>query len=199
MTVLIRDILENVVNKELGIPRAFDEYKVFSAWAKSDLDSIKIKASPDRFFNGVLFLKVKDSAWAQQITMLRPQIISNINRVLGQTLVNDLKVRTGQRDEPEQKESKKRERTCPECSAIHRGSNDTCEVCLRKNKQELELKLCKLIDKNPKLTFSLALKQMPGIKETDYRRAKREILARIADKKRFERRNNGREKISSRW
>jgi hypothetical protein len=194
MIVQIKDILKKVVEEKLGAPRVLEEVRIKDAWGKANPSNIIENATPDKFVGGVLYLGVKNSTWAQQIHLLRGDIISRLNSALGEKLVKDIKVRAGFEKETKKEVKERPIQVCSTCGVEFFGEHTLCAICFRQNRSEREIRLIRLIEKNPKLTYETAKYHVPGINDVDFHRAQRDIIARKSDQEYRERRNSGRKK-----
>lgn len=174
----IKDVIEKLIRAQVMAPRAFEEYRIANAWTAVNPPNISANAQPDKLVGGVLFLNVTNSAWAQQISMMKSDIANKINEALGERVIIDIKLRTGIISEAERETIKERpENKCPVCSASHYGEEAVCNICAREQKQERMSKLYRLVNTDPKMSFKAAKSEAPGITDSEYRRAKSELLA----------------------
>jgi len=194
MAYLLNVLLHNYINKELGMPRALDAYKIENAWAKISSASIAENALPDKLIGGTLYLNVRNSAWAQQVSMMKADILSGLNKELGACVVNDIRTRTGLPEKKEEARGSKARAVCGSCGVEFLGEGENCPICSREKKQGALKMLYRKVNRNPKITFSEAKREIPGINDVDFRRVKRDLNAIMVDKKERERRNRGKEK-----
>jgi len=179
MILQIKDILKKYVDQNLDIPRLSEEIKIASAWGKLGALHPLDQARPEKLVGGTLYLRVRDSAWAQQIHLMMPEILSKLNEELGERAVMDIRLKTGFVTEKNMEEKAEPcTAICGRCSATFPGAGDLCPICSREKSQRDYRKLYRMIDKDPKLTLSAARGEVPGIREVDYRRTKRDVNAR---------------------
>ena len=95
MVVQLKEILDKILEGNQGIPRASWELKISSAWGKVNLSGVAQNSSPDKLVGGVLYINAKNSAWAQQINLLKPEIILKLNALIGEQAVRDIRLKTG--------------------------------------------------------------------------------------------------------
>lgn len=183
MILQLKEVLKKYIDENLGISRLSEELKITSAWGKLGSLSAFEHATPEKLVGGVLYLNVKDSAWAQQIYLMKPDILSRLNETLGEGAVADIRLRTGFA------EGKKGEaagrlltRTCGLCNVGFYGTEEFCPICSREKKQKAFIGLYRLADKNPKLTFSDAKREVPELRDIEFRRIKRDVNARKREK-----------------
>lgn len=192
MIVKIKDVLEKIIESQLEIPRALEEYRVASIWRIANTDKVASNSMPDKLIDGVLYINARNSTWAQQISISKAEIITNLNNKLGRKVIKDIRVRTGPVGSREDEDAKDETRNCGSCGVEFAGKSGLCQVCSRKQKQARNVSLTRLLVADPKIGLSDAKDRLPGIEEADFRRAKRDINARKKDKEYTDRRQRGR-------
>jgi len=190
MVVQIKEILEKMIGENPGMPRAFREFRIATAWEKVNPPNIAKYSSPEKLVGGVLYVNAANSSWAQQINLLKPEIMMNINRFMGEKAISDIRLKTGFRNEAVAKKAREI-KICIVCSVEHSSDEEMCPACFRQKKAGNEIDLLRLVEKDPKLTAANARETMPDISDVDLHRAKRDVMARKADKNMRERRQNG--------
>lgn len=71
------------------------EAKAWQFWEEAVGSHIASKAAPVAFRDGTLTVRVSGSAWMQQLSMMKRDIISHLNDAIGFPLVHDLFFRQG--------------------------------------------------------------------------------------------------------
>lgn len=71
------------------------EAKAWQFWEEAVGAHIASKAAPVAFRDGTLTVRVSGSAWMQQLSLMKLDIISQLNNAIGFPLVNDLFFRQG--------------------------------------------------------------------------------------------------------
>lgn len=71
------------------------EAKAWQFWEEAVGAHIASKATPVAFRDGTLTVRVSGSAWLQQLSLMKLDIISQLNDAIGFPLVNDLFFRQG--------------------------------------------------------------------------------------------------------
>jgi len=191
MIVQIKEILSEVLKESPGMPRVLEEHKIASAWGKINPANVAENSSPEKLVGGVLYINAKNSAWAQQISISKAEIILKLNASLGDKIIRDIRTRTGSIREPERKEEKP-SKVCSACGVEFRGEGGLCATCLRQTTQEKKIRTIRLAESSPRIRIEEAREFIPGITEEELRRAKRDVVARKADQNYRERRNRGR-------
>lgn len=77
------------------VQKRLREAKAWQFWEEAVGSHIASKATPVAFRDGTLTVRVSGSAWMQQLSLLKLDIISNLNDATGLPLVNDLFFRQG--------------------------------------------------------------------------------------------------------
>src|SRR5512139_4323402 len=72
------------------------EYRVFSLWEKAVGPGIARHAQPSSIRGGRLTVTVDSSAWMQQLSLLKPEIVSRVNDRLGADGIESIALRLGE-------------------------------------------------------------------------------------------------------
>jgi predicted nucleic acid-binding Zn ribbon protein len=76
---------------ELGIREKIAEYDAVLQWESLVGEHIAKAASAVKIVKGVLFVKVKSSAWRNELSLRKQEIIGTLNAALGQEIVKDIR------------------------------------------------------------------------------------------------------------
>ena len=71
------------------------EAKAWQFWEEAVGAHIASKATPVAFRDGTLTVRVSSSAWMQQLSLMKREIVGQLNAAIGYSLVNDLFFRQG--------------------------------------------------------------------------------------------------------
>jgi len=71
------------------------EAKAWQFWEEAVGSHIAGKATPVAFRDGTLTVRVSGSAWMQQLSLMKPDIISHLNSAIGEPLVDDIFFKQG--------------------------------------------------------------------------------------------------------
>jgi len=194
MVVQIKDILGKMMEGNSGIPRITWEFKISNAWGKVNPANVIENASPDKLVGGILYVNAKNSTWAQQINILKSEIMLKLNAFIGESVVKDIRLKTGFVGEAAGKAKERPKNICGGCGVEYLGEEGLCPSCSRKTRQEKEVRLLKLVQENQKIKLEEARKFIPNISEIELHRAKRDVMARKTDKELRARRQRGRQK-----
>jgi hypothetical protein len=192
MIVQIKEILGKIIEGKDAIPRVSWEFKIASAWAKVNPANIAENASPEKLVSGILYINAKNSAWAQQINLLKAEIMLKLNAFLGETAIKDIRLKTGFVAEVASKAKERPKMLCSACGVEYFGDGGQCPSCSRTTGQEKNVKLIRLVQENPRIKLEEARRFIPNTSEIELHRTKRDVTARKADKEYRARRQHGR-------
>jgi predicted nucleic acid-binding Zn ribbon protein len=86
----IGDALDELIGS-LGIQNKLREQNALEYWDKAVGDRIAEVAKPTRITKGVLFVSVKSSAWRNELSLRKAEILGKINEALQEEIVKDIK------------------------------------------------------------------------------------------------------------
>jgi hypothetical protein len=81
-----------------GMDTKFSRYRVWQFWEAAVGAQIAARAKPVRLRGSVLEIRVDHPVWMQQLQLLKPRILSKLNELLGEQLIDDLFLRHGRND-----------------------------------------------------------------------------------------------------
>jgi len=90
----LSNILVSIL-RERGLVGRLKEYRLFSRWEDIVGDTIARHARPVSVRGNRLYLAVDSSAWSQQLSQLKPELLEKINLNLGREAVKDITFRLG--------------------------------------------------------------------------------------------------------
>jgi hypothetical protein len=79
-----------------GLSARLREYRVFGVWNKAVGEVLARHAQPAAVRGKKLTVTVDSSAWMQQLSLLKPEIIGNLNQMLGENAVESITLRLGE-------------------------------------------------------------------------------------------------------
>jgi predicted nucleic acid-binding Zn ribbon protein len=85
----IRSVVEQVI-KDLHLGKTLLQYKVMEDWGKYVGDRIAHVTTPERVVEGKLIVKVKSSAWRNELTFMKREIIAKINERFNEEIITDI-------------------------------------------------------------------------------------------------------------
>jgi predicted nucleic acid-binding Zn ribbon protein len=80
----------NALIGELGIEEKMTQYQILELWKDVVGERIAKETEAHKMENGVLFVKVEDSVWRNELSMMKLQIIKMINERVKRDLVDDI-------------------------------------------------------------------------------------------------------------
>lgn len=78
-----------------GMDTKFGRYRAWQFWDEAVGTQIAARAKPVRLRGAILEIRVDHPVWMQQLQLLKPRIISRLNELLGEHLIDDLFLRHG--------------------------------------------------------------------------------------------------------
>ncbi len=110
----IGEVLEHFFN-QAGLQQKFQEQKILNAWKETVGEAIAERTQPIRIQNGVLYVKVTNSVWMQELQFMKGLIREKIQEQSGNKFLIDLHFFMGEIDFPEagMREKKKTGREQP--------------------------------------------------------------------------------------
>jgi hypothetical protein len=129
------------------------EYRVFGQWEKAVGAVIARHAQPSSLRGKKMTLIVDSPAWMQQLSLLKPEIIQKVNRILGKDAIKDITLKLGE-------------------IALHGGVSDEPPVRANLDREERE-----------KIEQALQELHDPEIREAVRRVMEKDLLSRKERKK----------------
>jgi len=86
---ILGGVLQNLL-KNLGLEKRMKEQEVIINWEKIVGNNIAENTKPFKIEGAKLFLKVKSSAWRNELFYLKKELISKLNDSAKQELVKDI-------------------------------------------------------------------------------------------------------------
>ncbi len=79
--------------KERNWTQRIDGYHIFQSWEDMVSNKIAMNAKPIKIQNNVLFMRVKNHVWANELKIRKGEIMNQINQKIGRDLVKDIIIR----------------------------------------------------------------------------------------------------------
>ncbi len=107
----IKEILEDLF-KDLDIYLKIKSYEVLNLWDRVVGEYIAKNSCPEHITNGILYVKVKNSLWLQELVLLKNNLIESLNKGMGMEIVKDIHFKIGKLENKGKykKEKQKKER-----------------------------------------------------------------------------------------
>ncbi|MDI6703738.1 MAG: DUF721 domain-containing protein [bacterium] len=90
----IDSVLKRVL-KKIGIDRRINEGIILKEWDNLVGKEIAIHTRPIGIKSGVLFIKVDDAIWANELNFLKWEIIDVLNKKVEEKIVKNIYIKTG--------------------------------------------------------------------------------------------------------
>ncbi len=87
--VAIADVLTEML-KSVGLEKALKEYSIISDWKAIVGEKIAGHAEPMEIKDGMLFLKVENSVWRNQLFSLKGEMLKKINQYAGKKIIRSI-------------------------------------------------------------------------------------------------------------
>ena len=96
--VAASDVLAGILDRH-GVARELREHRILARWRELVGEQHADRTFPDGLERGLLWVRVKNSSWVQELTFLREDLIARINRELGDPpLVREIRFHLGPRE-----------------------------------------------------------------------------------------------------
>jgi len=93
----IGDIL-SIYGRPMGLSRRMNEQRLLDAWEEAVGEGVAKRTEPMRIENRVLFLKVANSVWMQQLQFMKELILKKLHEKTGINFLQDLRFFIGEVD-----------------------------------------------------------------------------------------------------
>ncbi len=92
MTVKLAEILGRL---DGGVGRAVHNCGLLALWGEVVDERVGRQTEAVKIVNKTLYVNAVSSAWAQELSFLKNEIIAKFNRTAGQELIRDIRFKTG--------------------------------------------------------------------------------------------------------
>jgi predicted nucleic acid-binding Zn ribbon protein len=75
----------------LGLSKKVKQHVIINQWADLVGASISSVAMPERIYDGILFVKVKNISWRMELSFQKKQIMQKIEEEIGAGLIQDIR------------------------------------------------------------------------------------------------------------
>jgi len=76
-----------------GLDRKMREQEIFIRWPEIVGTAVANNATPTRIHRGILWIRVQDAVWRQELSGMRMEVIRKINTALNDDIVKELRLR----------------------------------------------------------------------------------------------------------
>ncbi|KER11018.1 MAG: hypothetical protein HY22_01260 [[Candidatus Thermochlorobacteriaceae] bacterium GBChlB] len=84
------DVALDALYQHLKFDDTADEFRAVKLWSDVVGAHIARVSEVEKIVNGVLFVKVRNSAWRNELTFKKPGILSQLNSRIGRDLVKEI-------------------------------------------------------------------------------------------------------------
>ncbi len=77
--------------ESIGIKERVEEHFAFVYWDSVVGKEIARQTEPTKITRGILFVKVKDSVWRNELQYFKNEIIEKLNKRIGKKVIEDIK------------------------------------------------------------------------------------------------------------
>ncbi len=97
----VKALLEKIF-RDKGLDGRLREFQTWIVWDETVGPQIAARARPLRIRDGVLEVAVDHPVWMQQLQLLKPRLLTQLNQRLGEEVLKDLFLRLGRKKPPEE-------------------------------------------------------------------------------------------------
>ena len=80
----------------MDLDTRLEGYRIWSLWADIVGDQVARKTQPERLRNRILFVKVSNSTWMQQLQTMKPMVLERIHRTIKGAAIKDIRFSLGE-------------------------------------------------------------------------------------------------------
>ena len=84
--------------KRLGIGDGDKQMAIFRRWSEIVGEAVARNTQPVKYSKGVLTVSVSSAAWLHNLSMMKPQILANLEKELGNYAVKDIRFKAADFD-----------------------------------------------------------------------------------------------------
>lgn len=81
----------SILFNELGIERKIKKYRAMTEWPEIVGDRISKVATPEKITENILYIKVKNSSWRNELIFMKHEILKKIDKAIGGGIIQDIK------------------------------------------------------------------------------------------------------------
>jgi hypothetical protein len=189
------NVFYELLQENPKLKKRIAEYQVLDLWSTAVPGNAAKHSSAEKINKGILFVNTSSGAWAQQLSLLKPKIIKNLNAKLPEPLIKDIRfhpsgINNAGRQGPPEAESlaetnrvQKTKRKCSLCGVewTWEGASGVCPQCFRVGRREREIKILREIASAPWIKFPQLKKEISDLEMDEFDKKKRYLKNRIYD------------------
>lgn len=77
--------------KKIGIDTRVKQYQALVTWPEIVGERISKISTAEKVTNGILFVKVKSSAWRNELVFMKKEILTKIDKKVGYGIIKDIR------------------------------------------------------------------------------------------------------------
>ena len=108
----VGDLVEQLLSSR-GLTTQLKKYQTWSCWNDVVGPQIARHAQPLRIRDRILEVRVSQPVWMQQLQLLKPKILQQLNERLSEELIEDIYLKRGPVTPPEELQASKPKKTAP--------------------------------------------------------------------------------------
>ena len=89
------EVILKRLTAKMGIDTRLEMEKAVVLWGEVVGDTIARRSKAESIRGGTLFVRVANSMWVQELSLLKERIIEKLNSLLGREMVKDIVFRVG--------------------------------------------------------------------------------------------------------
>ncbi len=87
------NLVINELISDLNIKKNIRKFNIFNHWSEIVGTDVAKRTKPIKIFKDTLIIKVANSVWANELSLMSRQILKKINDFVGEEVIKDLKFR----------------------------------------------------------------------------------------------------------
>ena len=77
--------------RNMGIEEKVKEYQAINEWSQIVGENVSKVTKAQRVVNGILFVKVKNSSWRNELIYMRQEILIKIDKTVGSGIIKEVR------------------------------------------------------------------------------------------------------------
>ena len=77
--------------RNMGIEEKVKEYQAINEWSQLVGENVSKVTKAQRVVNGILFVKVKNSSWRNELIYMRQEILIKLDKTVGRGIIKEVR------------------------------------------------------------------------------------------------------------
>ena len=77
--------------RNMGIEEKVKEYQAINEWSQIVGENVSKVTKAQRVVNGILFVKVKNSSWRNELIYMRQEILIKLDKTVGRGIIKEVR------------------------------------------------------------------------------------------------------------